>query len=198
MNWFRIRIALLILAMLLAAIGTFTYEHFLLTPPAPPPPTPTSGDLSDIFPPGYFEKVRKITTLLETAPTSQPSQADTNELFDEALHDSQYEIRIRAMAVFPFLDDRERTIDALISCVREHDPQTTGNGNVPLYAATYLAEMKATRAIPDIQAWIQYQQQSNPYGDRSGPIILKQSTKDLQRLQSFSTRPQHDASTLLW
>jgi hypothetical protein len=186
MNWFRIRIALLILATLLAIIGTLIYEHFLLTAPAPP--TSTSTNLPDPFPPGYAEKDQKITNLLENAPTSQPSQADTNELFEEALNDSNFVIRIRAMAVFPFLHDRERAIDTLITCVHEHDPQTTGNGNVPLYAATYLAEMKAARAIPDIQVWIQYQQQTNPYGDRSGPIILKQSTKDLARLVRASTQ----------
>ena len=189
----QLRITALAIASTVLAAATLTYEHLVSVPPPLPPTLPTTT--WSPFPPDYADKVKKITNLLKNAPTSQPSPADTNELFDEALHDPNFAIRVRAMALFPFLDNRERAIDILINCVHDRDPQTTGNGNVPLYATTYLADMKATRAIPDIKSWIQYQQQNQPYGDRTGPMIVNKSTEDLNRLIAASTQPittEHD------
>src|SRR5581483_11684309 len=99
-------------------------------------------------------KVRKITSLLEEAPTSRPSTQDAEELFDLVAHDPDFRVRVRAMAVLPFVEDRERAVGTLIAAVHEHNPKTNGGGNVPLYATTYLVDMKATRAIPDISDWL--------------------------------------------
>jgi hypothetical protein len=102
--------------------------------------------------PDYPQKVQKITHLLKAAPTSQPSSKDVAELFDQALHDPDFRIRVRAMAVFPYLHEREKAIDVLITCVQDRNPATTGDGNVPLYATTYLVDMRATRAIPAVSS----------------------------------------------
>ncbi len=96
------------------------------------------------FPSRYEIKVDKITALFESGPTSQPSAGDEDELFDEVLNDSDFRIRVRAMAVLPFVRDREKAIDVLIKSVHDRNPQSTGNGNVPLYATGYLTKMKAT------------------------------------------------------
>jgi hypothetical protein len=112
----------------------------------------------DPFPPGYGEKVAKITALLNAAATSQPSATDANDLLNEAANDPDHRIRIRAMDVLPFVQDRERVIDVLIAATRVRDRPTSGGGNVPLHAATYLADMKAVRAIPAVADWVRFLQ----------------------------------------
>jgi hypothetical protein len=140
--------------------------------------------------PDYPQKVQTITHLVETAPTSQPSSADVSELFDQALHDPDFRIRVRAMAVFPYLHNREQAIDVLITCVHDRDPATSGDGNVPLYATMYLADMGATRAIPDVQGWIDFLNDTSSYSKTMRDKLLGKAMKDLQRLkQSASTRP---------
>ena len=143
----------------------------------------------DPFPPGYGEKVQKITALLDAAPTSQPSSSDSNMLLDEAANDPDFRIRVRAMAVLPFVQEREKAIDVLIAATRIRDPDASGGGNVPLYATTYLADMKAIRAIPAVADWVSYLQRKHPYDARVEVMILKKSTEDLQRLQAPGTRP---------
>jgi len=141
------------------------------------------------LPSAYEIKVAKITALFESAATSQPSTTDEAELFDEVLHDSDFRIRVRAMAVLPFLRDREKAIDVLIASVHDRDPNSTGNGNVPLYATMYLADMKAERAIPDVADWVGYLRKFRPYGAQMGPGILTKGMEDLSRLKSACTLP---------
>lgn len=140
------------------------------------------------FPHGYFEKVNKITTLLLDAPTSRPSKSDSAELLNEALHDPDFRIRVRAMAVLPYISDREKAINALIACVHDRDPKSSGGGNVPLYATSYLAAMSATRAIPDVKDWVAYLKRKPPYDEKMRKMILKKSSADLAQLM-------HDATT---
>ena len=138
----------------------------------------------------YPQNVQKITRLEETAATSQPSSADVSELFDQALHDPDFRIRVRAMAVFPYLRDREKAIDVLITCTHDHDPATSGDGNVPLYAALYLADMGAVRAIPDVKNWIDFLNANPKYFTTRQDQVLKQAIDDLERLKhAASTRP---------
>jgi len=145
----------------------------------PWPPSPSADEI----------KIKKIYALFESASTSQPSTTDEAELFDEVLHDPNFGIRVRAMAVLPFVHDREKAIDVLIASVHDRDPNRTGNGNVPLYATTYLADMKAKRAIPDVTDWVGYLQKFRPYGEQMGPVILKKGMEDILRLKSASTLP---------
>lgn len=153
------------------------------------PAVPAGGSLSALFPPGYAEKVQKITALLESAPTSRPSAADSNELLKEAAHDSDFRIRVRAMAVLPFISERERAVDVLIAAVHERNPRTNGGGNVPLYATTYLADMKATRAIPDIADWLRFLGHDQSFDQQLKPGVLRKVREDLARLEAAETQP---------
>jgi hypothetical protein len=146
-------------------------------------PLATLEELAALFPPGYGEKVRKIKELLENSPTSRPSPSDSAELLDLAQHDPDFRIRVRAMAVLPFISDREKAIDALVACVHDREPESTGGGNVPLYATMYLANMSATRAIPDVEDWITYLQRKPPYDEEMRAKILEKSNEDLARLK---------------
>lgn len=132
--------------------------------------------------------MEKITRLYLRGATSQPSAADTAELFDEVLHDPDFRIRVRAMAVLPYVGDREKAIDVLITSLRDQDPKTSGNGNVPLYATNYLAHMNATRAIPDIENWIAYMKKNQPYGQRVYAMMMGKSSADLARLKAATTQ----------
>jgi hypothetical protein len=147
--------------------------------PWPPLPPPTA----------YEIKVDKIYGLYESASTSRPSAADEAELFDEVLHDPDFRIQVRAMAVLPFVRDREKAIDVLIKSVHYRDPNYSENANVPLAATLCLAKMKATRAVPDVADWVAYMQEYRPYGEKMGPTILQTAMKALSRLKSASTLP---------
>jgi hypothetical protein len=174
-------------------IVPFTGTIFLIRWPRDPSATNSSASpdpLQVLFPPGYGEKVQKIATLLEQAPTSRPSASDSVELLDQAQHDRDFRIRVRAMAVLPFIDDREKAIDALVACVHDRESESSGGGNVPLYATTYLADMSATRAIPDVEDWVTYLQRKQPYDEKMRTVILKKSSEDLARLKrNAPTRP---------
>jgi len=154
-------------------------------------PTTTAAATGDEFyeAPDYGQKVQKITALLASAPTSQPSSKDEAELLDEARHDPDFRIRVRAMMVLPFIHDREKAIDVLIASVHDRDPSTSGRGNVPLYATNYLADMKAVRAIPDVESWIEYLQKTSPMSDELAPMVLKKMREDLARLKAATTQP---------
>jgi hypothetical protein len=94
------------------------------------------------------------------------------------------------MAVFPYLRDREKATDVLIACVHDRDPETSGNGNVPLYATTYLANMAATRAIPDVAGWVNFLKANPDYDKNPNKVLEKKAAEDLRRLtQAAATRP---------
>jgi len=154
-----------------------------------PPATPAQPETFDPFPPGYGDKVQRITALLEAAPTSWPSASAENELLEEAAHDSDFRIRVRAMAVLPFVRDREKAIDVLIGCLRDRASNISGGGNVPLYATTYLADMNAERAIPAVTDWIAFVQTKHPYDPHVEAVILEKNMDDLHRLRNSTTRP---------
>lgn len=185
----RTRLVIASFAIVSLGIVVFVVIHNRQTPTPAVVGTPGTAEWAP-FPPGYGEKVQRITALLESAPTSRPSNSDAAEMIDLALHGSDFRIRVRAMAVLPFVGDREKAIDALIACVHDRGPEASGGGNVPLYAASYLADMRATRAIPDVEDWIAFLHQKPSYDEKVRSMILEKSSDDLARLkQSAATRP---------
>lgn len=181
--------AIIAIAIVALGITIFTLTRNISTATLPGA-VPTTNAAWSPFPPRYSEKVQKITTLLEAAPTSQPSAVDAAELFEQVLHDPDFRIRVRAMAVLPFVREREKAIDVLIASVHNRDPETSGGGNVPLYATTYLADMAAVRAIPDITDWVEFLNSHPRYEQKMRTMILKKSTDDLARLKKMAaTRP---------
>jgi hypothetical protein len=125
--------------------------------------------------------------LARRAATSQPSLADTEEVFTDVARDPFWQVRIRTMDVLPHLADRERVVDVLIACTRERDPLVTGNGLIPFYATHYLAQMHAYRAIPDIAAWVNYLRTNQVYG-ASNAHMLEVGERTLAAMQA-ATRP---------
>jgi hypothetical protein len=176
----------LIVSGLIAA----TFAVFVRLRGQPPATLTVSYSSQTAVPSAYELKVEKITALFLNCPTSRPSASDEAELFNDVLHDSDFRIRVRAMAVLPFVRDRKRAIAVLVASIHDRDPISSANGTVPLYAATYLADMDAKEAIPEVANWVDYLRKARPYGEQVGPMILKKSTEDLSRLKSASTRPQ--------
>jgi hypothetical protein len=135
-------------------------------------------------------KVARISTLLAAVPASRPSTSDEDELISDVLNDPDFRIRVRAMALMPLIKNRARATITLMACIRERDPNRTGNGNVPFYAAGYLADMNATDAIPSITEWIKYLEDGNPYAPDVVAMMLQRSRSDLARLsRAAGTRP---------
>jgi hypothetical protein len=176
----RIVLAAAVMITCVATAGVLVYEHSFIPQPPERPANP-------MWDPVYQRKDQKIHDLLQSAPTSQPSPADVTEILDEIAHDSNWEIRFKAIDLLPFLHDREKAIDVLIGCVRERDPIATGSGLVPTAASRTLAGMKAVRAIPDVTNWLNYLQSDHPYGMMPG--LLFQAKRDLSHLKAASTQP---------
>jgi len=130
-----------------------------------------------------FQRAR-ITALFESAQNTAPRPEVTAEVIEAVRHHPDWAIKVRAMAILPYVHEREQAIDVLIEATKDREADSSGGGNVPLYATTYLADMKATRAISAIEDWIAFVTQQRPYDDKAQSIILKQSTKDLATLKA--------------
>src|ERR1700733_14052259 len=105
------------------------------------------------------------SALLESAQKASPPPDVTAEVIEAVRHDPDWSIKIRAMAILPYVSEREQAIDVLIEATKDRDDESSGDGNVPLYATTYLAEMKATRAIDAIEDWVAFLKQ-DPYAEK--------------------------------
>ena len=174
----RIAMAMLVLAVFVTTAGALIYKHSIIPEP---PPIPAFVPPPD--PPGY-EKVRRRDALLESAPASQPSPADAQWVIDEVLHDPDYGIRVRVMAILPYLRDRKQAIDVLMACLHERDKTLIGDGFIPRYAATYLADMGVYSAIPDIKSWIDYLQSKKvPFDEKLRLKCIQTGLDDLARLK---------------
>src|SRR5262249_23624009 len=131
----------------------------------------------------------RIATLLESAQKSTPSPEVTAEVIDTVRSDPDWSIKVRAMAVLPYVNEREEAIDVLIEATRIHDEESSGSGNVPLCAASYLAEMKATRGISAVADWVDFIKQQRPYRADMREMVLKGSEKHLADLKAAAESP---------
>jgi HEAT repeat protein len=151
---------------------------------------PAAGSAWDPMNPTHMAKRERITALLERAQTAPPTSAEAQEMFGLVLNDPAFNVRVRAMAVLPFVRERDRAIDVLLDALEDRDPETSGSGNVPLYATTYLADMNATRAVPAIEDWLAFLENQKPYGDEMRSMMVKKGKEDLARLKGGGT-PGH-------
>ena len=71
--------------------------------------------------------------------------------------------------------------------MKDRDPETSGSGNVPLYATTYLADMNATRAAPAIEDWLAFLENQKPYGDEMRSMMVKKGKEDLPFIIALET-----------
>jgi hypothetical protein len=123
------------------------------------------------------------TSVLTTAQSNPPSPEVAAEVIDTVRNDPDFSIKVRAMAILPFLREREQAVDALIEATKDREDESSGSGNVPLYAGTYLAEMKATRAIDALADWVAYIKKQWPY-ETERDAVLKKSQQDLDDLKA--------------
>jgi hypothetical protein len=124
---------------------------------------------------------------LDRAQTTPPTAAEAEEMFGFMRDDPAFNVRVTAMAVLPFVRERERAIDVFIAALKVRNPEVSDSGNVPLYATTYLADMKATRAVPAIEDWLAFLESQKPYGDEMPSMMVKKGTEDLARLKGGGT-----------
>lgn len=134
--------------------------------------------------PEYTAKRQRITAMLERAPTAPPTSAEAGELFAWVRDDPAFNVKVRAMAVLPFVKEREQAIDVLIEALKDRDPDSSGSGNVPLYATTYLADMQATRALPAIEDWLTFLEKQTPYRPETAASLLQKGKEDLAKLKA--------------
>jgi hypothetical protein len=133
----------------------------------------------------YHEfRAGRITTLLADAEKSAPSPEVAAEVLDTVRNDPDWSIKVRAMAILPYLKEREDAIDALIDATKIHDVESSGGGNVPFYAVSYLAEMKAGRGISAVAEWVEFIKHQYPYDAKVHELILKRSEKHLADLEA--------------
>jgi hypothetical protein len=130
----------------------------------------------------FTEGIKRIDTIYEAAKQSPPSPEEAVEILHYVQHSDDFRIRVRAMAVFPYLNEREEAINVLLQALRERTGERCADGVIPQYSVRYLAEMKATRAVPEINAWLQFLKEEEPYDDSTRPVLIKSGEKWLAEL----------------
>ena len=155
-----------------------------------------------------YHKFRAAWTsaLLESAQNTPPTPELTAEVIEAVRHDPDPTIKVRAMAILPYVKEREQAIDVLIDATKDRDDESSGSGLVPLYATTYLAEMKATRAIDAIEDWVAFLK--HPYAEmydkgafgnerliqswkKTREMGLKKNQEDLETLKASAESASH-------
>lgn len=137
----------------------------------------------------FFQEEARIDGIREAAKNSPPSREDVDEIIRAIRQNPDFRIRVRAMAVVPYFREREEGIDVLLEALRERTSERSADGVVPQYAATYLAEMKATRAIDDVKAWLDFLKQESPFSDSIRPMLIKQAERRLAELTAGTESP---------
>jgi hypothetical protein len=139
---------------------------------------------------------KRIRELHEAAKRSTLSRDDSQEVLFEVRHGDDFRTRVRAMAILPYLRERAEAIEALRAALGERG-ETSAEGVIPLYAAKYLAELKATESINDVRAWIEFVKSEWPYDRESRDTVLRTSETSLAKLiaTSESSSPDHNDST---
>jgi|GEM_PF-3977380 len=137
----------------------------------------------------FTQGTERIDKIREAAKHSPPSPEEAVEILHYVQHNDDFRIRVRAMAVFPYLNAREEAINVLLDALRERTGERCADGVIPQYAVRYLADMKATRAIPEIKDWLRFLKEEGPYDDSIRPTLIKSSEKCLAELLSSTNPP---------
>ncbi|QDU29090.1 hypothetical protein ETAA8_41970 [Anatilimnocola aggregata] len=122
----------------------------------------------------YPADKRRIEEIHDAAKDGELPQHHAEEILFTVQCESDFRVRVRAMAVLPLLPEREQAIDVLVAALRERNQASAGDGVVPMYAVKYLSAMKATRALPEVQAWLHYLRSEQPFEPReNGQFISR-------------------------
>jgi hypothetical protein len=115
----------------------------------------------------FPEEESRIREIRDSARQSPPSREIVDEVLFAVRYSPDFRIRVRAMAVLPHIREKQEAIDALIAILRDRSSARSADGVVPLYATKYLAELKATCAIGDIEAWLKFVENDSTYDAES-------------------------------
>jgi hypothetical protein len=132
----------------------------------------------------FTQGVDRIYAIRDEAKKSPPSPEAAAEIIYHVRHDTDFRIRIRAMGVLPYLNERTEAIEVLREVLNERDNERSADGTVPLYAVRYLAEMKALVAIDDIKSWLEYLKRDTPYELTS--FMIERTEHNLRKLTGNS------------
>ena len=135
----------------------------------------------------------RIREIHDSARQTPPSLEAVAEILHYARNDPDYRIRIRAIGTIPLLGKPEETVAVLLECLGERDAESTGEGLVPMYAASSLATMKVTAAIPEIRRWIDFLKQGSPYDAEVTPALIKSSETRLRQLEAANSATGENA-----
>jgi hypothetical protein len=129
---------------------------------------------------------KRIRELSEAAKKGPLSRDDATEVLFEVMHGEDFRIRVRAMAILPYLQERDEAIAALRLALRERGEE----GVIPTYAASYLASMKATDATADVRAWLEFLEKEQPYEPDVRATLIENARKRLAELSSEEQTPK--------
>jgi hypothetical protein len=130
---------------------------------------------------------RRIRAIHEQAKMTPPPAEAAAEIIYHVRYDKDYRIRLRAMAVMPYLSERTESINVLLDALRERDVDKIAEGLVPQYAAVYLAEMNATEAIRPMEDWLAFLENEVPFDPEMRAILIKSAKRNLAKLKAVET-----------
>jgi hypothetical protein len=130
----------------------------------------------------FPQGIKRINDILDAALKSPPPPEVAAEICHYVRDDPDFRIRVRAMAVCPYLNERAEAISVLVDALRERRSEQSAEGVVPTYAARYLADMKAVGAIAEVKSWLNFLKEKAPYQPEQRSILIMGAEKRLAQL----------------
>jgi hypothetical protein len=141
----------------------------------------------------FAQGIDRIYAIRDSLQIGPPSPDEALEIIHYVRYDRDYKIRIRAMAILPFVNERDEAIAVLLEALNEREGERSGDGTIPQYAVRYLAEMNAHNAVSSIREWLRFLKERSPYDDEMTSIMIKSTERHLAKLaaNADSIQTQH-------
>jgi hypothetical protein len=132
----------------------------------------------------YDSCTAAITEMLKMGEKQPLSKNEVELLIPHLKPDSDWRIKCQVTLVLPYAANPDWVLPSLISALQDRDEDSSGGGNVPLYACGALARLGDSRGLKPIEDWLAYLD-SHPkaYGDVHDKLV-KGTSKQIAKLKS--------------
>jgi hypothetical protein len=138
-----------------------------------------------------------VTELLNVGVKRPLDKEEVDLLLPHLKSDSDRRVKVRITLALPYAKDPDWVLQPLISALEDRDVESSGGGNVPLYASNALAQLGDSRGLQPVEGWLHYLE-SHPkaYGDLHDSLV-KHTEKHLAELRSKLEKAASPSGTAL-